>query len=238
MKQNRGILNMKDFRKIKKAAVIVALFVLFVGFSGAPAMAVPIVFNLGYGGTVSYAGGNSAFTTTNGVVTSVGNGSTTLSVSGGDLDFTTGNYIGGGSIGSGFENDYAAGGSVTIYGNIGSGSVLLLQGDFADTSTFTCCTGSSPVYASSFGGLLDISYVDADLAAALDFNLPAAGGSLAQVEIFFGTSPTASGVAFSGTQGGGALSVAEVPEPTGLLLLGSGLAGFAFWSRKKRAAKR
>ncbi|WDT79849.1 MAG: hypothetical protein MPW14_22440 [Candidatus Manganitrophus sp.] len=146
-------------------------------------------------------GGDSAFTTTNGAVTSVGNGSTTLSIAGGDLDFATGNYIGGGSTGSGFQNVYAAGGSVSITGNIGSGSVLLMQGDFANNSTFNCCTGSSPVYASSFGGLLDISYLDADLAAALGFNLPASGGSLAQVEIFFGTSPTASGVAFSGTQG-------------------------------------
>lgn len=229
---------MKDFRIMKKAAVIAALFALFVGFSSIPAMAVPIVFNLGFGGTVSYGGGDSAFTTTNGAVTAVGNGSTTLSITGGDLDFATGNYIGGGSTGTSFQNVYAAGGSLTIYGNVGSGSVLLMQGDFANNSTFNCCTGSSPVYASSFGGLLDISYLDADLAAALDFNLPAAGGSLAQVEIFFGTSPTATGVAFSGTQGGGALSVSEVPEPGSLLLLGSGLAGFAIWGRKKLAVKR
>jgi len=229
---------MKDFGKVKKAAIIVALFSLIVGFSSAPAMAVPIVFNLGYGGTVSYGGGDSAFTTTNGVVTSVGNGSTTLSITGGDLDFATGNYIGGGSTATGFENIYAAGGSVSIHGNIGSGSVLLLQGDFADTSTFSCCTGSSPVYASSFGGLLDISYVDANLAAALGFHLPASGGSIAQVEIFFGASPTTTGAAFTGTQGGGALSVSEVPEPTTLLLLGSGLAGFAVWGRRKLAAKR
>ncbi|WP_168061536.1 PEP-CTERM sorting domain-containing protein [Candidatus Manganitrophus noduliformans] len=223
---------------MKKAAVIAALFTLFVGFSSIPAMAVPIVFNLGFGGTVSYGGGDSAFTTTNGAVTQVGNGSTNLSIAGGDLDFATGNYIGGGATTSGFENNYAAGGSVTIHGDIGSGSVLLMQGNFADTSTFTCCSGTSPVYASSFDGLLDISYVDADLAAALGFNPPASGGSIAQVEIFFGTSPTATGVAFSGTQGGGALSVSEVPEPGSLLLLGSGLAGFAIWGRKKLAIKR
>ncbi|MCP9451638.1 MAG: hypothetical protein NNA23_03030, partial [Nitrospira sp.] len=36
----------------------------------APAWALPIVFNLGYGGTVSYGGGASAFTTTNGEVRS------------------------------------------------------------------------------------------------------------------------------------------------------------------------
>lgn len=229
---------MKDFGKIKKAGVIVALFTLFVGFSSIPAMAVPIVFNLGFGGTVSYGGGDGAFTTTNGVVTSVGNGSTTLGITGGDLDFATGNFIGGESMGTGFQNVYASGGSVTIYGNIGSGAVPLMEGDFANNPTFNCCTGSSPVYASSFGGLLDISYLDADLATALNFNLPASGGSLAQVEIFFGTSPTARGVAFSGTQGGGALSVSEVPEPGSLLLLGSGLAGFAIWGRKKRASTR
>ena len=230
------MMNLK--RKFRTAILSALLLSSLTLLFSSPALAVPIVFNLGYGGTVSYAGGNSAFTTTNGAVTSVGNGLTTINIAGGDLDFTTGNYIGGGSTATGFQNVYAGGGSVTIYGNVGSGSVLLMQGGFANNSTFNCCTGSSPVYASSFGGLLDISYVDANLAAALNFNLPAAGGSLAQVEIFFGTSPTATGIAFSGTQGGGALSVSEVPEPGSLLLLGSGLAGFAFWGRRKMAAKR
>ncbi|MCP9470140.1 MAG: hypothetical protein NNA31_09105, partial [Nitrospira sp.] len=94
----------------------------------APAWALPIVFNLGYGGTVSYSGGASAFTTTNGVVRSVGNGTTTLAITGGDLDFATGLYTGGASTGTGFQNMYAAGGSFSIYGDMGSGTQLLLAG--------------------------------------------------------------------------------------------------------------
>lgn len=229
---------MRDFIKKKKTAVAAGLLALFIGFSGVPAMAVPIVFNLGNSGTVSYGGGNSAFTTTNGSVTSVSSELATLSITGGDLDFATGNYIGGGATATGFENDYAAGGLLTIHGDLGTGSVLLLQGDFADTSTFICCSGNPVVYTSSFYGLLDISYVDPTMAAALGFNPPAAGGSLAQVEISFGSSPSGTGVAFSGTQMGGALSVSEVPEPGSLLLLGSGLAGFVIWGRKKLAIKR
>lgn len=202
----------------------------------APAWALPIVFNLGYGGTVSYGGGASAFTTTNGVVRSVGNGITTLAITGGDLDFATGLYTGGASTGTGFQNTYAAGGSFSIYGDVGAGNQLLLAGTFAEASTFTCCAGAFPVYTSAFSGLLQVTSLNTDLAAALGFNLPATGASLAQVQIRFGAAPTQAGQPFSGIQGGGALAVTDspsqgVPEPSVVLLLALGMLGLVVWRR-------
>jgi hypothetical protein len=201
-----------------------------------PAWALPIVFNLGYGGTVSYSGGTSAFTTTNGVVRSVGNGTTTLAITGGDLDFATGLYTGGASTGTGFQNIYAAGGSFSIYGDVGAGNQLLLAGTFAEASTFTCCAGAFPVYTSAFSGLLQVTALNTDLAAALGFNLPATGASLAQVQIRFGAAPTQAGQPFSGIQGGGALAVTDspaqgVPEPSVVLLLALGMLGLVVWRR-------
>jgi hypothetical protein len=177
--------------------------------------------------------------TTNGVVASVSNGSASVSISGGDLDFSTGAYNPGGSsvTTTGFVNSYDAGGVVTISGDIGSGVSTLLTGSFAGPSTFSCCSGGSPVFVSSFSGLLEISSIDSNLAAALGFNLPATGGSIAQVQIYFGSTPTGPSIAFKGIQGGGAVAVTDtlpaLPEPATLLLLGSGLLGIGILGRKR-----
>ncbi|MCP9461879.1 MAG: hypothetical protein NNA24_07540, partial [Nitrospira sp.] len=81
-----------------------------------------------------------------------------------------------------------------------------------------------------------VTSLDAGLASALGFNLPATGASLAQVQIRFGSAPTTYGQAFSGIQGGGALAVTDspaqgVPESSVVLMLAMGMLGLVAWKR-------
>jgi len=113
-----------------------------------------------------------------------------------------------------------------------------LSGDFTGISTFVCCSGfpGTTTYLSSFSDLLKISGLHSAIATQLGFNPPPNGGAIAQIEIFFGKSPTYL-AAFSGTQAGDAITVndtASVPEPTSLILLGTCIMGFAIVGRKLR----
>jgi hypothetical protein len=188
------------------------------------AEAAPINFNVAVGGTIQYLGGALPLLISSAPVTSVDNGTTTLPITGGLLHFVTGDFTSGVATTSGFQSTYNTGGGVfNLLGDVGSGSTTLLSGSFLGPVTFDCCLAGS----SSLSGVLTVSSVDANLASLLGFNLPATGGALGLVQLFE-VIPTGPGVAFSGLQAGGVVTVVDViPLPPAVFLMGSGLAGLA-----------
>lgn len=214
---SRRIQMSRNNRWFAGVGVLVGSLVLTAG----GAEAVPINFTGGTGGTISYSGGGAAPLVINDApVLSVDNGMTTLPITNGVLDFSTGNFTGGTSTSSGFDSTYAGGGLLTLVGDVGSGWVTLLSGSFLGPVTFTCCLAGT----SSLSGVLTVSSVDATLASLLGFNLPATGGALGLVQLFE-VIPTGPGVAFSGLQAGGSITVVDViPLPPAVFLMGAGLA--------------
>lgn len=199
----------------------VGVLVASMALTAVGAEAVPINFGVGVGGSVSYDGGSNPLVITDAPVSTVDNETTSLPITGGLLNLSTGNFTSGIASTSGFQSTYAGGGSLTLVGNIGSGVTTLLSASFLGPVTFGCCLLGS----SSLSGLLAVNSVDATLASLLGFNLPATGGALGLVQLFE-IIPTAPGVAFSGFQAGGAITVVDViPLPPAVFLMGSGLAG-------------
>ncbi|MCP9469262.1 MAG: hypothetical protein NNA31_04590 [Nitrospira sp.] len=184
------------------------------------AEAVPINFSVDVGGTVQYVGGTAPLVINTAPVSAVDNGiAPPLPITGGLLNLVTGDFTSGIATTSGFQSTYDGGGTLTLIGDVGSGSTTLLSGSFLGPVTFDCCLLGS----SSLSGLLAVSSVDANLASLLGFHI-ATGGALGLVQLF-DVIPAGPGVAFSGLHAGGVITVVDViPLPPAVFLMGSGLA--------------
>ena len=229
-------------KKVLAARLLPILIILVLGYSGAADAAPIIDFAIGpphpASASISYAGGANPLVGTDLFVYNVlgfdtpQNGGVQYQVFGGDLDFTTGNFIGH----NGNTWFFAGGGSITLYGGVdlnNNGSLdtgdipagtLLFSGTFSNASV-TAYGLSFKITGASF-------YDTKDDALTEFFGLP---NTLYEGNLNIGFYATGlpPNSFFSVFEGSGDASNSPVPEPATMLLFGCGLVGIGFAARKK-----
>ena len=217
--------------------LIVSLAILSVAIAGGltAAHAIPTI---DYGlvaptsGSLSYAGGAAPLVGTNinvdnvtGLQTPLNDG-VTLSCSGCLLNFATG------ALTSSWN--WGGPGSISLDGAIlGAGiasSTNLFSGTFASASVVTL-SGVTVVALTNFFATNNVNVTNF-------FGLPSGPGYVGNINLSFQVpSETVTGGAFNTVNGGQLLSgdvAINTPEPTSILLLGSGLTGIGLFNRKRQ----
>lgn len=228
---------------VMRSRLIIWLIVLAIGLTTRSAVALTIDFIGSSGGNISYLGGATFLTGTNLPIDSLftipPGGSSTISITGGLMNFTTGAYLGGINLGGGaFLSTYGSGGGFGIIGGIPS------LGIAAGTTLMTATFATNPTFQNlgvgGFGnvsGGLNVTSLNSALAAS--FGLPSGPigsgtGAFSQLNLAINpvSLPFGPGIGFTASQSSANI-VATISEPASLLLLGLGLLVIGFFGRQK-----
>ncbi len=227
---------------MRRLGLLAALIAALIFLNAAPALADGIDFSSSnQGGHVSYNGTGGNVTGSDIPITQVAFGSTPgMPVFGencgskknplscGQLSFTTGNFLSDSVVnGKIVSETFAGGGHVTLVGQVnGGGLTTLLSATFNGPVTITSLGGG----LLQVSGALTIISMDASVQALFPNATLSTSGSLSNliIQTSFGRQG-----AFSGKGASPDLFIAT-PEPSGMLLLGSGLLGLSGMLRRRK----
>ncbi len=231
-----GVLKVEDTMKTGVLVLVLAVIVTL-GFATPPAHADGIDFtsssgggNISYNGTATGMAIGTKIPITDvaftgmplNVVTGFTCGSGASTFACGRLAFTTGSF----SSSTATSFTFNGGGSLTIMGSVTGGSaVTLVSATFVGPVTVTQVSGK----IWSLVGSLSVMSVDPSLAALFPSIVAPASGALDSLVIKF----KMVGTGFIGTATSQDVFISAVPEPSSMLLLGSGFMAIGTFLRKR-----